>query len=67
MNEAQASLGLPADATFTQVLSHAMLTGPNPSLHCSPLKKVVKAILAEEQKKNELLSHDRDVEMREVT
>ena len=51
MNEARASLGLPADATFTQVLSHTMLTGPNPPLPPSPLMKVVKARLAEEQKK----------------
>ena len=42
-----------------------MQTGPNPPLPHSPLKKVVKARLAEEQK-NELLSHDRDVAMREV-
>ena len=66
MNGAWASLGLPADATFTQVLSHTMLTSPNPPLPRSPLKKVVKARLAEDQKKNELLSHDRDVAMREV-
>jgi hypothetical protein len=65
-NEARASLGLPADASFTQVLSRTLQTGPNPALPRSPPKRVVKAKLAEELEKNELLSHDRDVAMRAV-
>ena len=65
-SEARASLGLPAKATFTQVLSHTMQTGPNPPQPRSPLKIEVKAKLAEEQKKNELLSKDMDVAKREA-
>ena len=56
---AHASLGLPADASFTQVLSQTLQTGPNPAIPRSPPKKVVKAKLAEELK-------DRDVTMRAV-
>ena len=67
MGEARASLGLPADASFTQVLSYTMQTAPNPPLPRSPLKKVVKARLAEELKKNELLSHDRDRAMTDIS
>jgi hypothetical protein len=57
---------LPADASFTQVLSRTLQTGPNPALPRSPPKRVVKAKLAEELEKKELLSHDRDVAMRAV-
>ena len=64
--EARESLGLPATASFQEVNSHSMLTGPNPSLPRSPPKKVVKARLAEEIKKNEILSHKSDVSVREV-
>ena len=63
---ARASLGLPEDATFTQVLRQTLQTGPNPRQPRSPLKTEVKAKLAEEQKKNEVLSKDRDVAMKEV-
>eukprot|EP00956_Cyclotella_meneghiniana_P033421 scaffold95984_cov36-Cyclotella_meneghiniana.AAC.1 len=57
MNEARASLGLPSNATFTQVYSQSVQTGPNPTLPRSPPKKVVKARLKEAQEKNEELSH----------
>ena len=66
MGEARASLGLPADASFTQVLSHTMQNAPNPPPARSPLKKIVKARLAEELKKNELLSQDRDQAMMDI-
>lgn len=66
MSEARASLGLPGDASFTQVLSHTMQTAPNPPLPRSPLKKVVNARLAVELKKNGLLSQDRDQAMIDI-
>ena len=47
-------------------LSRTLQTGPNPALPRSPPKRVVKAKLAEELEKNELLSRDSDVAMRAV-
>ena len=58
LNEAKQSIGLPAKATFQQVNSHTIRSAPNPSLPRSPPKKVVKARLAEEQAKNDSLSHE---------
>ena len=61
MDDARASLGLPADANHAQVLSNTLQYGPNPTLPRSPPKRVVKARLKQKQAENAVLSRDLDV------
>ena len=65
-DEARDSIGLPASASYSQVLSHTLQSGPNPPLPRSPPKHVVKAKLKEQQAENEVLSRDLDVAQRDL-
>eukprot|EP00956_Cyclotella_meneghiniana_P030815 scaffold78775_cov36-Cyclotella_meneghiniana.AAC.2 len=67
MEEARANVGLPNSASFTQVLSRTLQSGPNPPPVRSPPKRVVKAKLKEKEAENEVLTRDLNVAQKDAT